>query len=88
MANNASARKRIRQTKVRTERNRVLKSRLKTFRKQVLASIEEGDTTKIQESYNRYASAADSAVKKNVIHKNAAGRLKSRMAKRMAAAAS
>lgn len=88
MANNASARKRIRQIERRTERNRALKSRLKTFKKQVLASIEEGDQEKIQAAYNRFASAADIAAKKNVIHKNAAGRLKSRVARKMAAAAS
>ena len=86
MANNASATKRIRQIKVRTERNRVLKSRIKTFRKNLLTAIEDGDKKAITEAYDKLASAADKAAKKNVIHKNAAGRLKSRMAKRIAAA--
>ena len=87
MANNASARKRIRQIKTRTERNRVLKSRIKTFRKKLLTAIEAGDAKAISEAYNEFSSATDIAAKKNVIHKNAAGRLKSRMAKKIAAAA-
>lgn len=85
MANNASARKRIRQTERATLRNRTAKSRLRTYRKQVLTSIEEGDAEKIQTAYNRFASAADRAAKNNVIHKNTASRMKSRMAHRMAA---
>ena len=87
MANNASAKKRIRQIKVRTERNRVLKSRIKTYRKKLLTAIDDGDKKAVTEAYNQFASATDIAAKKNVIHKNAAGRLKSRMAKRIAAVA-
>lgn len=83
MANNASARKRIRQTERATARNRAVKSRLRTFKKQVLSSIEEGDAEKVQAAYNDFASAADRAAKNNVIHKNAASRMKSRMASKV-----
>jgi small subunit ribosomal protein S20 len=83
MANSASARKRIRKTERETQRNRSVKSRLRTFRKQFLATVEEGDAAKAQEAYNRFVSAADRAAKNNVIHKNTARRLKSRGALRM-----
>lgn len=84
MANNASGRKRIRTTERATQKNRNVKSRLRTYRKQALAAIEEGDAEKTLAAYNQFASAADRAAKINVIHKNAANRLKSRMAGRMA----
>ncbi|MDF1751692.1 MAG: 30S ribosomal protein S20 [Verrucomicrobiales bacterium] len=83
MANNASAKKRIRQTETATLRNRAVKSRLRTFRKQLLAAIEDGDAEKSTKAYNQYASAADRAAKNNVIHKNAASRMKARMAARL-----
>jgi small subunit ribosomal protein S20 len=83
MANNASARKRIRKTERATLRNRAVKSRLRTYRKQVLTMIEGGDAEKSQEAYNRFASAADRAAKNNVIHKNTASRLKSRVASKL-----
>ena len=43
MANTASARKRIRQTERRTERNHARKSRMRTFVKKVEAAIASGD---------------------------------------------
>ena len=83
MANSRSALKRVRQIRTRTEGNRAKKSRLKTFRKNAIAAIESGDEKAAQEAYNQFASAADRAAKTNLIHKNAASRLKSRMAARM-----
>ncbi len=80
MANSASARKRARQTVVRTERNRAAKSRIKTFRKHVLAAVEAKDLEKAKEAYSHFSSAADKAAKRGVIHKNTASRLKSRVA--------
>jgi ribosomal protein S20 len=43
MANNPSAEKRIRQTEVRTDRNRAVKSRIRTLRKKVLSAVTSGD---------------------------------------------
>ncbi len=45
MANNASARKRIRQTERRTLRNHARRSRMRTFVKKVEAAIAGGDKT-------------------------------------------
>ncbi len=83
MANNASARKRIRQTKARTENNRSVKGRLRSFRRRLLEKVEEGDLEEARKAYDVFASAADRAAKTNVIHKNTASRLKSRMAHRI-----
>jgi small subunit ribosomal protein S20 len=80
MANSRSALKRVRQNKTRTLRNRVLKSSLKSLRKDALAAVEAGDSKKAQESYNQFASAADRAAKKGALHKKTASRLKSRVA--------
>ncbi len=75
MANIKSSQKRARQTIVRTERNKTLKSRVKNSRKAVLASLESGDTQKAGEQFRAFASAADKAAKGGVIHKNAASRI-------------
>jgi small subunit ribosomal protein S20 len=80
MANIRSAEKNIRKTATRTLRNRANKSRIRTLRKNVLTAIEKGDKSKAQTAYNEFASAADKAAKKHIIHKNTASRLKSRIA--------
>lgn len=83
MANTKSALKRVRQTKTRTARNRVIKSRVKSARKGALAAIETGDLAKAQEAYNRFASVADKAAKRGALHKRTADRLKGRMAAKL-----
>ncbi len=80
MANTRSAEKNIRKTAARTLRNRSNKSRIRTLRKKVLAALQKGDKPKAQIAYNEFASAADKAAKKHMIHKNTASRLKSRVA--------
>ncbi len=80
MANIRSAEKNIRKSATRTLRNRSNKSRIRTLRKKVLTALQKGDKTQAQTAYNEFASAADKAAKKHVIHKNTASRLKSRIA--------
>src|SRR5690606_7389503 len=86
MANIKSQIKRNRQTIKRTERNKAVRSELKTRTKAALAGAEEG-----AENVDALARAAqkriDKAATKGVIHKNAAARRKSRLAKRLSAAA-
>ena len=79
MANTKSALKRVRQTKTRTERNRVLKSRIKTLRKKALSAKESGDAAAASEAFREFSSAVDRAAKGSVIHKNKASRHKSRL---------
>ena len=80
MANTKSALKRVRQTKVRTARNRAIKSSVKLARKNALAAIESGDKDAAEKAYNLFASAADNAAKFGAIHKRTASRVKGRMA--------
>jgi len=82
MANIKSQIKRNRQTIKRTERNKAVRSELKTRTKSALAAAAEG-----AEDAEARARAAqkriDMAAAKGVIHKNAAARKKSRLAKRL-----
>jgi small subunit ribosomal protein S20 len=86
MANTKSAKKRNRQMIVRTARNRAIKSRVKSARKAALAAILTGDKEVIAAKVALYASTADKAANKNVIHKNAASRFKARIAAAIAKA--
>ncbi len=81
MANHKSALKRVRQTKVRTERNRQRKSTIKALRKETLAAVQSGDKKAAGESLSKFSSAVDKAAKKGLIHKNKAANLKSGAAK-------
>jgi small subunit ribosomal protein S20 len=84
MANTKSALKRVRQTKVRTERNRAAKSRLKTIRKKALTAIASGDKEAAAKAVSEFSSVADKAAKTRLIHPNKAANLKSKTAKALA----
>jgi small subunit ribosomal protein S20 len=86
MANNKSAKKRNRQMIARTARNRAVKSRVKNARKAALAAILSGDKEAIAAKVALFTSTADKAANRNVIHKNAASRFKSRIAAALAKA--
>ena len=77
MPNLPSAKKRLRQNAGRKLTNQVVKTRIKNTVKQ---AIESGEITLA-------AGVIDRAAAKGVIHKNAAARRKSRLAKRIATAA-
>jgi small subunit ribosomal protein S20 len=87
MANNKSALKRIRQTKVRTERNKALKSKVKSLRKKTLEAAAEGNAGDAQEAMKALTSVLDRAVKKSVLHKNKAANVKAKTVKAMKAGA-
>ncbi|MBL9146439.1 MAG: 30S ribosomal protein S20 [Verrucomicrobiaceae bacterium] len=87
MANIASNQKSIRQTKTRNLRNSIARSRIRTFRNRVANAIKSGDLELAKKELSLFASVADKAGKKNVIHKNKASRLKGRLAKSINAAA-
>jgi small subunit ribosomal protein S20 len=83
MANIKSAVKRVKQTAKRQLRNRGMRSHLRTAVKQY-REVEDGKKSeKIAEAY----SEIDRARKKGVIHKNAAARYKSRLARKAGVAA-
>ena len=88
MANNKSALKRIRQTKRRTERNKALKTSVKSLRKKTLEAAASGNAEVAQETLKTLTSVLDRAVKKSIYHKNKAANLKSKTVKAIKAGAS
>jgi small subunit ribosomal protein S20 len=84
VAKHLSVKKRHRQSEVRNRRNRTVKSKIRTAIKEFEASTEP-EARKATE--RKVASAVDKAARKNVIHRNKAKRIKSRAAKKAAAAA-
>ena len=81
MANTKSAIKAARKTERLTVRNRSVKTRLKTLHKKFEAAVKAGDAATAKTAGSAYASAMDKATKSGVIHKNAAARAKSHVAK-------
>ena len=80
MANIRSAAKRARQTIVRTARNRIVKTRVKSARRAFNEALQAGNLDLAKEKLQAASSAADKAVKSNVIHKNSANRIKTLLA--------
>ncbi len=87
MANTASARKRIRQTERRTERNHARKSRMRTFVKKVETAIASGDKDQAAAAFKAAQPEMQRAAGKGVIHRNTVARRLSRLAKRIKALA-
>ena len=81
MAHSKSALKRWRQSLVRRDRNRSIKSKTRTTLTRALASISD-DAATAEESVRAAVSALDKAAQQGIIHKNAAARSKSRLLKR------
>jgi small subunit ribosomal protein S20 len=77
MANHKSSVKRIRQTLARRLRNRYY---AKTARNAVRKLRVTTEKTEASELYKKVSSMLDKLAKKNVIHKNKAGNLKSKLA--------
>ena len=79
MANHASAKKRIRQTEVRTARNRHVRSTVRTFIKRARQAIASGDSTAAQEALREAESKIRKAVSKGVFHHKTGSRYVSRL---------
>ena len=77
MANHQSSVKRIRQTKVRRLRNRYV---AKTARNAMRVLRATEDKNEAQALFPKVCSMLDKLAKKNIIHKNKAGNLKSKLA--------
>lgn len=80
MPNIQSAKKRVRIIEKKTERNKAVKSNLKTRLKKFDTAVSAG-VENAEELYRDASSALDGAVSKGVIHKNKANRKKARLAK-------
>lgn len=79
MPNIKSAEKRLRQSVVLRERNRSAKHAIRTECKKVLAAVTAGDAEKAETSLRSAAKLIDKSAAKNVVHRNAAARVKSRL---------
>jgi small subunit ribosomal protein S20 len=87
MANIASARKRARQAEKRRQHNAAMRSALRSAIRSVRKAIAAGDKKGAGAAFQREAAVIDSIADKNIIHKNAAARHKSRLAARIKAMA-
>jgi small subunit ribosomal protein S20 len=83
MANNASARKRIRQTEKRTARNRARKSRMRSFLRKVEEAVASGDKAAAQEAFRAAQPEMQRAATKGVVHANTLARKLSRLSARV-----
>ena len=79
MANIKSAKKRILVTEVRTERNKAIRSGVKTAVKKVYAAIDANDKEAAKAALLAATSTIDKATSKGVYHKNYASRKISRL---------
>lgn len=79
MPNIKSAAKRVRIIKKRTERNRQIKSTVRTAIRRFQEAINGGNMEEAQLKLRRALVTIDKAVTKGVLHKNKAARTKSRL---------
>ncbi len=85
MPNITSAKKRARQSEVRRQHNKHIRSGMRTTVKNVLYAIEAGDKVAASEAYKIAVPAIDASVSKGIMHKNKAARSKSRLNSRIQA---
>lgn len=83
MPNTASAARRARQSIRRHQRNKSVKSRLKTLEKNYLAAVAAGNKEAADLALRRVSSALDRAAKVGVIPKPRAQRKRSRLHQRL-----
>ncbi|MCD7862636.1 MAG: 30S ribosomal protein S20 [Lachnospiraceae bacterium] len=81
MANIKSAKKRILVNNRKYEKNKAIKSRVKTETKKVYAAVESGDKAAATAALAEATSVIEKAASKGVFHKNTAARKVSAIAK-------
>ena len=84
MASHESAVKAHRQSLVKREANRQYRARLRGALRAIRAAIDSGDPGKVKDALRDTISLVDKMAGKKVIHRNAAARYKSRLARRVA----
>jgi small subunit ribosomal protein S20 len=87
LANIKSAKKRILVTQTKTDRNKSIRSKVKTSMKKVDAAIAAGDKAAAQANLVNAISEIDKACTKGVYHKNNASRKVARLSKAVSAMA-
>ena len=84
MASHDSALKAHRQNVKRRDHNRQMRTRLRGALRDIRAAIDSEDPAKVKQALSETVSLVDKMAKKKLIHKNTAGRYKSRLASRVA----
>ncbi len=84
MATHKSALKAHRQSIRHREHNRKLRTELRHALKTIRAAIDAGDSSKAKAALRETFSLVDRMAGKGIIHRNAAGRYKSRITRRLA----
>ncbi len=85
VANHESAEKAYRQSLVNRDRNRQYRSRLRSALKNIRTALAAGKAGDVKSSLNETVSLIDKMAGKGVIHRNAAGRYKSRLMAKLGA---
>lgn len=79
MPNTTSAKKRLRQSLIRRDRNRAAKSQLRGALRKTREAVQAGKLEEAQALVNTTARLLDKVAAKGIIHTNKASRLKSRL---------
>ena len=83
MASHDSALKAHRQNIERREHNRKMRTRLRRALRDIRAAIDTGDAASVKDALRTTISLVDKMAGKGLIHRNTAGRYKSRLATRI-----
>ena len=83
MANTKSAEKAARQSEKHRSHNVTLRSRMRTAIRKVIDAVAKGNKDEALSSYRAAVPLIDTLVNKRIIHRNQAGRHKSRLAARV-----
>ena len=87
MASHASALKAHRQSLKNRERNRQYRSRLRNALRDIRSAVDGNNLTAAKSALKQTISLIDKMTTKGIIHRNAAGRYKSRLSSRLSARA-
>jgi small subunit ribosomal protein S20 len=79
MPNIQSAKKRLKQSLIRRDRNRSTKRAIHTEYKKVIEAVKAGNAEQAETELRAVAKKVDKAAAKKIIHRNAAARVKSRL---------
>jgi len=79
----ANAKKALRKARKNYILNKVVRDRIKRWRKRTTEVVSSGEIIKAHKFNSMYVKVLDKAAKKGVIHKNKANRLKSKMQRKL-----
>ena len=85
MPNTKSAKKRLRQNIVHRDRNRSIKQAVRTQCRKVREAVQTGDAELAQTEFRVAVKQLDQAGRRNIIHRNATARTKSRLSAKIKA---